>query len=55
MSKVSKEDLKRLQELAGIYGQLFEKDAGDSDNVKMAIGHVDNERAMIRRKLYQMG
>jgi len=35
MSKVSKEDLKRLQELAGIYGQLFEKDAGDSDNVKM--------------------
>ncbi len=33
----------RLQELAGIYGQLFEKDAGDSDNVKVAIGHVDNE------------
>ena len=55
MSKVSKEDLKRLQELAGIYGQLFEKDAGDSDNVKMAIGHVDNERDMIRRQLYQMG
>lgn len=55
MSKVSKEDLKRLQELAGIYGQLFEKDAGDSDNVKVAIGHVDNERDMIRRQLYQMG
>ena len=55
MSKVSKEDLKRLQELAGIYGQLFEKDAGDSDNAKVAIGHVDNERDMIRRQLYQMG
>ena len=52
MSKVSKEDLKRLQELAGIYSDLFEKDAGDSDNAKVAIGHVDNERDMIRRQLY---
>ena len=55
MSKVSKEDLKRLQELAGIYSDLFEKDAGDSVNAKVAIGHVDNERDMIRRQLYQMG
>tara|TARA_B100000575_G_C22895367_1_gene520834 strand:- start:139 stop:546 length:408 start_codon:yes stop_codon:yes gene_type:complete len=55
MSKVSKEDLKRLQELAGIYTDLFEKDAGSTDNEKVAVGHVDNERDMIRRQLYQMG
>lgn len=41
MSKVSKEDLKKLQELAGIYSDVLnEKDAGSSDNVKVAIGHV---------------
>lgn len=56
MSKVSKEDLKKLQELAGIYTDtLNEKDAGDSSNPKLAVGHVDNERDMIRRQLYQMG
>ena len=56
MSKVSKEDLSRLQELAGIYTDtLNEKDAGDSSNPKLAVGHVDNERDMIRRQLYQMG
>ena len=56
MSKVSKEDLKKLQELAGIYTDtLNEKDAGHTDNEKLAVGHVDNERDMIRRQLYQMG
>lgn len=56
MSKVSKEDLKQLQKLAGIYSDVLnEKDAGSSDSVKVAIGHVDNERDMIRRQLYQMG
>ena len=56
MSKVSKEDLARLQELAGIYTDVLnEKDAGDSSNPKLAVGHVDNERDMIRRQLYQMG
>ena len=34
---------------------LNEKDAGDSSNPKLAVGHVDNERDMIRRQLYQMG
>jgi hypothetical protein len=49
MSKVSKEDLARLQELAGIYTDVLnEKDAGDSSNPKLAVGHVDNERDMIR-------
>ena len=56
MSKVSKEDLKQLQKLAGIYTDVLnEKDAGDSSNQKLAVGHVDNERDMIRRQLYQIG
>ena len=56
MSKVSKEDLKQLQKLAGIYTDVLnEKDAGHSDNVKLAVGHVDNERDMVRRQLYQIG
>ena len=45
-------EIDRLQQLAGI---VNEKDAGDVDNVKMAVGHVDNERDMIRRDLFQMG
>lgn len=45
-------EIDRLQHLAGI---VNEKDAGNSDNVKMAVGHVDNERDMIRRNLFQMG
>lgn len=45
-------EIDRLQHLAGI---VTEKDAGDSNNVKMAVGHVDNERDMIRRELFQMG
>jgi|TARA_R110001592_G_scaffold6301_1_gene33907 hypothetical protein len=54
MSKVSKEELKKLQELAGIYSDVLnEKDAGSQQ--KVAIGHIDNERDMIRRQLYQMG
>jgi hypothetical protein len=54
MSKVSKEDLKQLQKLAGIYTDVLnEKDAGSAE--KLAVGHVDNERDMIRRQLYQMG
>lgn len=45
-------EIDRLQQLAGI---VTEKDAGDNNNVKMAVGHVDNERDMLRRELFQMG
>ena len=45
-------EIDRLQQLAGI---VNEKDAGDNNNVKMAVGHVDNERDMLRRELFQMG
>jgi len=45
-------EIDRLQHLAGI---VNEKDAGDNNNIKMAVGHVDNERDMIRRDLFQMG
>ena len=45
-------EIERLQQLAGI---VTERDAGDSENVKLAVGHVDNERDMVRRNLYQMG
>ena len=63
-------EIEKLQQLAGITPtiveqprsttlldevELNEKDAGDSDNAKLAIGHVDNERDMIRRDLYEMG
>ena len=45
-------EIERLQQLAGI---VTERDAGDSENTKLAVGHVDNERDMVRRNLYQMG
>ena len=45
-------EIKRLQQLAGI---VTERDAGDSENTKLAVGHVDNERDMVRRNLYQLG
>jgi hypothetical protein len=34
---------------------IDERDAGDSDNEKLAVGHVDNERDMIKRNLFEMG
>ena len=63
-------EIERLQQLAGITPNIVEqprsttllsevdvneKDAGDSDNEKLAVGHVDNERDMIKRDLFEMG
>ena len=54
MNKTKYEDLKRLQELAGIYADVLnEKDGGSAE--KVAIGHIDNERDMLRRQLWQLG
>ena len=43
-------EIEKLQKLAGI---VNEKDAGSVE--KLAVGHVDNERDMVRRHLYQIG
>ena len=43
-------EIEKLQKLAGI---VNEKDAGSVE--KLAVGHVDNERDMVRRNLYQIG
>ena len=43
-------DIERIQKLAGI---VNEKDAGSVE--KLAVGHVDNERDMVRRDIYQIG
>ena len=43
-------EIEKLQILAGI---VNEKDAGSVE--KLAVGHVDNERDMVRRNLYQIG
>ena len=43
-------EIEKLQKLAGI---VNEKDAGSVE--KVAVGHVDNERDMVRRNLYQIG
>jgi len=43
-------DIERIQKLAGI---VTEKDAGSVE--KLAVGHVDNERDMVRRDIYQIG
>ena len=63
-------EIEKLQQLAGITPNIVEqprsttllsevdvneKDAGDSDNEKLAVGHVDNERDMIKRDLFEMG
>ena len=59
-------EIEKLQQLAGITPTIVEqprsttllsevdvneRDAGDSDNEKLAVGHVDNERDMIKRNL----
>ena len=46
----SMNEIEKLQKLAGI---VNEKDAGSVE--KLAVGHVDNERDMVRRNLYQIG
>ena len=43
-------EIEKLQKLAGI---VNEKDAGSVE--KLAVGHVDYERDMVRRNLYQIG
>ena len=43
-------EIEKLQKLAGI---VNEKDAGSVE--KLAVGHVDIERDMVRRNLYQIG
>jgi len=43
-------EIEKLQKLAGI---VNEKDAGSVE--KIAVGHVDNERDMVRRHLYEIG
>ena len=43
-------EIEKLQKLAGI---VNEKDAGSVE--KLAVGHVDNERDIVRRNLYQIG
>jgi len=63
-------EIEKLQQLAGITPTIIEqprsttlldsykideRDAGDSDNEKLAVGHVDNERDMIKRNLFEMG
>tara|TARA_B110000444_G_C18804550_1_gene579247 strand:- start:280 stop:702 length:423 start_codon:yes stop_codon:yes gene_type:complete len=63
-------EIEKLQQLAGITPTIIEqprsttllsevdvneRDAGDSDNEKLAVGHVDNERDMIKRDLFEMG
>jgi len=46
----SMNEIEKLQKLAGI---VNEKDAGSVE--KVAVGHVDNERDMVRRHLYEIG
>jgi len=49
-------EIDRLQQLAGIVNEDdVARDAGDINSDKVAVGHVDNERDMIRRELFQMG
>lgn len=43
-------EIQRLQHLAGL--PLAE---GEGEEQKVAVGHVDNERDMIKKELYQMG
>lgn len=44
-------EIERLQQLAGI---VNEADTGD-ETEKTVVGHVDNERDMIRKQVFQMG
>ena len=44
-------EIERLQQLAGI---VNEADTGD-ETEKTVVGHVDSERDMIRKQVFQMG
>jgi len=63
-------EIEKLQQLAGITPNIVEqprsttlldsydvseRDAGDEENDKLSVGHVDNERDMVKRDLFQMG
>ena len=63
-------EIEKLQQLAGITPHIVEqprsttlldsydvseRDAGDEENEKLSVGHVDNERDMVKRDLFQMG
>lgn len=47
-------EIERLQKLAGIAPQLSEAETGDEVE-KTVAGHVDDEKDMIMKQLYQMG
>jgi len=50
--EVTMNEIDRLQQLAGIVTQISE-DEGSVE--KVAVGHVDDERDMLRKEIYQMG
>jgi len=55
-------DLDRLQKLAGIVkegdgepGVDYKSDTGEGETKKIAVGHIDNEKGMIKKELYLIG
>lgn len=47
-------EIERLQKLAGIAPQITEAETGDEVE-KTVAGHVDDEKDMIKKQLFQMG
>jgi hypothetical protein len=47
-------EIERLQHLAGIVKQVNEAETGDEVE-KTVAGHVDDEKDMIKKQLFQMG
>ena len=47
-------EIERLQQLAGIAPQITEAETGDEVE-KTVAGHVDDEKDMIKKQLFQMG
>ena len=47
-------EIERLQRLAGIAPQITEAETGDEVE-KTVAGHVDDEKDMIKKQLFQMG
>ena len=55
-------EIARLQKLAGIVsegdgepGVDYRSDTGEGETKKVAVGHIDNEKGMIKKELYLIG
>ena len=59
---VKMNEIARLQKLAGIVsegdgepGVDYRSDTGEGETKKVAVGHIDNEKGMIKKELYLIG